>query len=97
MQRYAGNDSLAGGAGDDTLNGGDGNDFLNGGSDAPAASSDGADLLIGGLGNDGATYSQRQDALNIDISVSNKKNDGAVGEGDSVQNDIEKHLWRQWR
>ena len=83
------NDSLAGGAGNDTLLGGRGDDFLNGGSDAITSSSDGADFLSGGAGNDSVVYSQRTDNLNIDISDGKKANDGAPGEGDSVQTDVE--------
>ncbi len=84
-----GNDSLAGGMGNDRILGGAGNDNLNGGNDATINGSDGADYISGGPGNDSVFYSQRQDNLNIDISDGKKSNDGAPGEGDSVQTDVE--------
>jgi Ca2+-binding RTX toxin-like protein len=83
------NDSLAGGAGNDSLFGGPGNDFLNGGTDAITGSPDGADFMSGGPGVDTAVYSQRTDNLSIDISNGRTANDGAPGEGDSVQTDVE--------
>jgi Ca2+-binding RTX toxin-like protein len=82
-------DSIAGGNGNDTILGGAGNDLLNGGSDKLTISSDGADYISGGVGEDVVVYSSRQDDLSIDISNGSKSNDGAAGEGDNVQPDIE--------
>ena len=85
----AGNDSLAGGNGNDKLFGGAGDDFLNGGSDKQTSTPDGADYISGGPGNDSVVYSNRQDNLSIDISDGTQANDGAPGEGDNVQPDVE--------
>ncbi len=84
-----GNDSIEGGIGNDTLNGDEGNDILNGGTEVLGQNSDGADNISGGAGNDSVLYSFRTDDLNIDISSGKKANDGAPGEGDNVNSDIE--------
>ncbi len=74
-----GNDTLIGGSANDSLNGGANNDVLDGGL--------GADILQGGSGNDTADYSSR--TTNLNISLDNVANDGAAGEHDNVQSDIE--------
>jgi Ca2+-binding RTX toxin-like protein len=83
-----GNNMLFGGRGNDDLYGGFGNDTLNGGPgplrvwgiviDADS------DLLDGGGGLNTADYSGRTDNLNI--SLDDVRNDGAVGELDNVVN-----------
>ncbi|HVT90275.1 MAG TPA: calcium-binding protein [Tepidisphaeraceae bacterium] len=80
-----GNDYLDGQSGIDTMNGEDGNDTLYAGT-----SSDGADIMNGGNGNDRADYTARTAALTITLDGS--ANDGAAGETDNVNADIES-LW----
>ena len=85
----ASGDSISGGLGNDTLFGGDGDDLLNGGSDV-ITSGDGADFISGGPGlADTVIYTQRVDDLTINIADGSKANDGAAGEGDNVQSDVE--------
>ena len=62
-----------------TLSGGTGNDTLIGGS--------GADAFIGGDGTDLADYSAR--TSNLTVSIDDRANDGAPGEGDDVRTDVE--------
>ena len=75
----SGNDVLIGSATNNRLNGGDGNDTLDGGL--------GADNLIGGNGLDTATYASR--AVGLNVSIDGVANDGAAGENDNVNVDIE--------
>src|SRR5204862_2764067 len=74
-----GNDALVGGPGNDTLNGLAGNDTLDGGL--------GSDFLVGGSGNDTADYSQRTE--NVTLNADGVANDGALGENDNIQGDVE--------
>jgi Ca2+-binding RTX toxin-like protein len=79
-----GNDTLTGDEGDDLLVGGSGKDLLNGGA--------GADTFLGGTGNDTADYSDRTEALVINLN-DDLADDGAVSglthEHDYVTRDIE--------
>jgi Ca2+-binding RTX toxin-like protein len=75
----AANDRLTGGAGVNVLNGGSGNDVLDGGS--------GSDLLLGGAGTDTADYSSRSAAIAADLD--GLADDGAAGEEDTVETDVE--------
>jgi len=82
-----GNDIMKGHAGNDTLDGGPGNDHLEGipGSSADSDTS-GTDTYVGGGGEDSLTYETRGDPLAI--SQDGVANDGAPGEGDSVDPSI---------
>jgi Ca2+-binding RTX toxin-like protein len=94
-----GDDSLQGGDGDDALFGGPGNDALDGGpandrleswtdvTTAPSNSA-GADTLRGGPGFDTLSYEGRPDPLSI--SFDGAPNDGAAGEADNVDDDVER-------
>jgi Ca2+-binding RTX toxin-like protein len=75
----AGDDTIRGGAGDDRLVGVGGDDVLDGGV--------GADVFAGGIGRDRADYAARAAALTIDID--GFADDGAAGEGDNVNLDVE--------
>jgi hypothetical protein len=79
---------LAGGTGNDTLQGGFGEDTVDGmdGSDTLAGSS-GDDELKGGAGTDTATYASYPIAVDVDID--GRADDGASGEDDNVQSDVE--------
>lgn len=71
------NDRIDGGPGDDDEHGSDADDiFLQG------ARANGADHLFGGEGQDEARYQARN--ASVDVSLDNKRNDGARGEKDSV-------------
>jgi uncharacterized delta-60 repeat protein len=85
---YDGDDQLEGGNGNDLMHGGAGNDKMFGqaGNDTMDGGL-GADLFQGSGGIDLADYSARTD--NLTISLDNVANDGAAGEGDSVQADVE--------
>jgi hypothetical protein len=76
----SGADSLYGRGGNDTLNGAGGNDDLDGGP--------GADNLAGGAGsNDAVSYAGSP--AGVSVTLDNKANDGAPGEGDNVHSDVE--------
>lgn len=77
-----GNDTLRGNAGDDFLDGEDGDDTV-----VAASSPDGADFVEGGSGTDTASYEFRGQAVRVSLDL--LANDGAEGEGDNVQLDIE--------
>ncbi len=79
LRGQGGGDSLNGAAGNDQLFGGNGNDVLNG--------STGADVLSGGANRDTATYASRTARVVVTIGLG--ANDGAVGEKDSVLEDVE--------
>lgn len=83
-----GNDVIAGGAASDVINGGNGDDWLFGrGGDDSVSGGAGGDFQSGGAGNDTATYAGgQQDVL---VGVGQIPDDGARGEGDNVQLDIE--------
>ena len=74
-----GNDTLTGNAAANDLSGGGGNDRLDGGT--------GPDDLVGGNGIDRADYSARTTSVRADID--GVADDGATGEGDNLQLDVE--------
>jgi Ca2+-binding RTX toxin-like protein len=74
-----GNDELHGGAGRDTVYGGWGNDALDGGT--------GGDWIQGAGDEDTADYSSR--GGRVDLTVDGNPNDGATGEKDNIQDDVE--------
>lgn len=76
----SGPDQLFGGEGDDPIWGRDGGDYLDGGS--------GADTLVGNDGYDSVSYGGRTEDLSISPG-NNASDDGASGEHDFIQNDIE--------
>ena len=89
--------SLAGGAGNDTLLGSpegesllgqDGDDDIaaGGGNDSLAGGA-GTDLLAGGPGHDEASYADAVTPLRL--TIGDGPNDGAAGEGDDIQADVE--------
>jgi Ca2+-binding RTX toxin-like protein/mannose/cellobiose epimerase-like protein (N-acyl-D-glucosamine 2-epimerase family) len=90
LRGYGGNDTLIGGDWSDTLVGGSGNDRLEGGNSNDLLQGDsGADLFIGGAGDrDTADYTIQTVALKV--SLNGVADDGATGEGDNVQSDVEK-------
>jgi len=65
-----------------TLDGGDANDTLVGGG--------GADKFVGGDGTDTADFSSRGE--NLRLSLNGVADDGAFGEGDNIQTDVE-DIW----
>ena len=76
----SGPDSLYGRGGNDRLNGAGGNDDLDGGG--------GADDIRGGAGsNDAVSYAGS--FAGVTVTLDNKANDGAFGEGDNVHSDVE--------
>lgn len=77
LNGLAGNDTLSGGDGDDTFVGGVGADVFNGG-----AGIDAVFLLAFGPG---PTFT----ALDLTVTLDGVANDGASGEGDNVQPDVE--------
>ena len=77
-----GNDTISGGGGGDTLYGGDGNDRL-----VEGPVSTGGDVFSGGDGTDTVDYGARAAALVV--TVDGVANDGASGELDNVQYDVE--------
>jgi hypothetical protein len=72
-------DEIYGRAGDDRIGGGGGNDDLDGGP--------GADDMHGGPGNDAASYPPT--GTGVDVTLDDRPNDGAPGEGDNVHSDVE--------
>ncbi len=84
-----------GGPGNDQIQGGDGNDRLDGGegddSFFTAASRDGADLVIGGLGTDTVSYATRTLALTVTLGLTSAPdaNDGESGENDDLTQSVE--------
>jgi Ca2+-binding RTX toxin-like protein len=93
-----GNDTLVGGAEDDTLIGADGDDRLEGGSDQDLLSGgndndtmlggSSGDIFAGGSNTDTVDYSDS--IVNLVITAQdNVANDGATGEGDNVESDVE--------
>ena len=78
-----GNDSLRGGGKVDTFNGDAGDDTIT----ADLLATMGADIYSGGAGTDTITYSLRTVA--VSVTLDGVANDGAAGENDSVNDDIE--------
>ena len=74
-----GNDTIDGDAGDDRLSGGAGDDMLVGGT--------GVDDLTGGAGADMVDYGLAGAA--VTVTLDDRANDGATGEGDNVHVDVE--------
>jgi Ca2+-binding RTX toxin-like protein len=70
-----------GGTGDDTLNGGNGDDTLGGGG--------GADHMIGSNDFDFVDYSNFAGSNSLTITANNVADDGAAGEGDNVDPNVE--------
>jgi Ca2+-binding RTX toxin-like protein len=82
---------LDGGEGSDMLRGGDGNDQLLGGAgDDVLDGGAGADVLSGGLGTDTVDYGQRVAAVLVTVGLGS--DDGAAGEHDTVEGDLEQVL-----
>jgi hypothetical protein len=75
-------DTLLGGLGSDRLTGGGGDDVLRGGDANPGESIE-PDALDGGLGSDLVTYSDRKEAVTVDLG-STAAVQGAQGEGDTL-------------
>jgi Ca2+-binding RTX toxin-like protein len=99
LQGLAGNDTLIGGSGNDVLEGGDDNDSLAGGPGNDTeygglgddtfdegTAPNGADTFIGGGGFDLVSYAGR--TANLTVTVGVGANDGEVGEGDDLRDDI---------
>jgi Ca2+-binding RTX toxin-like protein len=85
-----GNDTLAGGKLQDTLRGGNDDDELAGGSSNDQLfPGTGRDTILGGSQFDTASYADRSDDLNL--SLDGTANDGATGENDFIETDVE-HL-----
>ncbi len=82
---------LHGGAGDDTLAGGDGNDVVEGGAGNDVldegGTANGSDELSGGDGTDTVVYEAR--VADLTVSLNGGFDDGAAGEGDDIDDDIE--------
>ena len=74
-------DELTGNGSANALDGGGGNDGLRGGG--------GADTLAGGAGTDTARYGERGASQPVAVSFDGNADDGAPGEGDRVQGDVE--------
>lgn len=99
MNGGAGADLLEGGDGGETINGEGGNDVIHGNAGADSLSggsdsdtfygynADGADTISGGDQLDTVDYGAKTG--NLTITVGSGANDGASGEGDDVQGDIE--------
>jgi hypothetical protein len=81
-----GDDRFGSGTEPDEFNGDEGNDVF---VDPPFAGVS-ADAFSGGSGTDRAYYGERHDALNI--SLDGVANDGAAGEGDNIETDVE-NIW----
>jgi Ca2+-binding RTX toxin-like protein len=84
LEARGGNDELHGGSGADLLKGEEGTDSLDGGKDTDA------DVMSGGLGVDTVTYGPRSTAVNVSLNAI--ADDGAPGENDYAQPDIERVL-----
>jgi len=92
-----GPDAVHGGGGDDLVMGGDGDDFLDGGPGADLLRGDGGndrlagrsgpDSIGGGDGSDVADYSDA--TTPVTAAPDGAPNDGAAGEGDNVDVDVE--------
>jgi Ca2+-binding RTX toxin-like protein len=79
-----GDDGFTGGDEPDTFNGGDGNDTYSDGFQADIGA---PDTFSGGPGEDNAYLTERSDPLNI--SLDGVANDGAPGEDDNIEADVE--------
>jgi|GEM_PF-3104366 len=84
-----GNGTLRGGPGDDLLYGGDGDEVLDGGEDNDRLQGNGgADVLRGGPGSD-TTYHAHGNAETVTVTLDGAPGDGATGENDHVEADVE--------
>ena len=87
----AGTNGASGGGGNDTFNSGSGADSLVGGSGddlfKQGTTADGADTVAGNNGNDTVEYNLRAAALTI--LLDDDPGDGAAGENDNIQDDVE--------
>lgn len=77
-----GNDDFLPGPGDDQVSGGIGDDFFH--SDATA---DGSDWFFGDQGSDTVEYRHR--TASVFVTLDNVADDGALGEGDNMKDDVE--------
>ena len=83
-----GNDSLSGGQNADSISAGSGDDYVYGrGGDDIVSGDLGADEIFGGAGFDTTEYKDRTNT--VTVGIGNIADDGEVGEGDNVRNDIE--------
>jgi Ca2+-binding RTX toxin-like protein len=85
-----GNDSIYGGLGNDAIDGGPGDDGLEGTLSSAVGRPDdrrGSDTLVGGPGNDLASYHGTFAPINA--SLDGAANDGEPGEGDLIATDVE--------
>ena len=84
----SGADVILGGPGDDDIFGNAGNDRLDGlQGDDELSGNGGADSLSGGAGVDTAIYGDHRDA--VTVSLDDRPDDGAAGEGDNAGLDVE--------
>ena len=81
-----GNDDVAGAAGNDALRGGAGDDIMRPGP-GPAPGDSDSDTFVGGPGVDHATFETR--STPVSLTLDGQPNDGAPGENDDVQPDVE--------
>lgn len=88
LNGYGGADDLQGGAGDDRLDGGEGPDNLEGGEgDDRLDGGAGPDRTSGGPGRDTVSYDEHPQA--VSVSLNGVADDGQLGEGDNVLDDVE--------
>lgn len=86
----AGDDLLEGGADRDSLDGGEGNDTLDGGDGRDLLlPGPGTDIVRGGPGIDTVSYEDRDDGQPLRISLNGSPDDGAPGENDAIEGDVE--------
>ncbi|HET8822828.1 MAG TPA: hypothetical protein VFM57_14890 [Thermoleophilaceae bacterium] len=93
---HGGEDVISGRGGADKLDGGNNADDLNGeqGGDTLIGGSNGGDAMSGGDGVDMVDYWGRISGVNV--SIDGVANDGAPGEGDDVQTDVENIRGTDW-
>ena len=83
-----GNDSISGGEAADSIGGGNGDDYVFGRGGNDIVSGDfGTDDIYGGAGFDYTEYRNRTNT--VTVGIGNIADDGEIGEGDNVRNDIE--------
>ena len=82
------NDSVSGGEGADSIGGGNGDDYVFGrGGDDIVSGELGADDVYGGAGFDYTEYRNR--TASVTVGLGNIADDGEIGEGDNIRNDVE--------
>jgi hypothetical protein len=90
-----GGDTLEGGDGADTLNGDEGVDTLRGGGDRDSLNGGPAgDTIDGGAGFDSVNYNEKG-TTPLTITLDGTADDGAAGEGDNVQTNVEDAIGAQ--